>query len=91
MQVRLQRRTRFQITTGPGGLRRGPTVLGVTSSCMNWEMRNIFSSLEIVAAIERGKKWGVVDTHQDSCGMGARAAFGGCGEAGGKPSGSNSC
>jgi hypothetical protein len=41
LQVRLQRRIRFQITTGPGGLRLGPSGAGAAISCMYWEMRNM--------------------------------------------------
>jgi len=41
LQVRLQRRIRFQITTGPGGLRLGPSGVGSAISCMYWEMRNM--------------------------------------------------
>ena len=41
LQVRLQRRIRFQMTTGPGGLRLGPSGVGAAISCMYWEMRNM--------------------------------------------------
>jgi hypothetical protein len=37
----LQRLIRFQITTGPGGLRFVTSGVEWTISCMNWEMRNI--------------------------------------------------
>jgi hypothetical protein len=37
----LQRRIRFQITTGPGGLRFGPSTVGSAISCMYCEMRNM--------------------------------------------------
>jgi len=40
----LQRRIRFQITTGAGGFTFGPGGLGVVSSCMYCEIRNIMPS-----------------------------------------------
>jgi hypothetical protein len=41
MHVRLQRRTRFQITTGPGGSRLGASAVGCTISCMKRETLNM--------------------------------------------------